>query len=84
MKQPVALQHGYVLWQNVRQDGQVDYVVKRKDEVDESLLGMSIVPETQTKDIFFNACEHIRAVDVDIADSKTASRSIFCFCGSSN
>lgn len=63
---PVALQHGYVLWVDPDQ-GQ--YIVKRKDAVDETLIGKAMVDEHETKDIFFHACEqHIRSIDVEVAD----------------
>ena len=63
---PVSLQHGYVLWQDAEAG---KYLVRRKDDVDESLIGLSIVDDSAASEIFLHSCEqHIRAIDVDIAD----------------
>ena len=63
---PVTLQHGYVLWQDPEAGR---YLVRRKDEIDESLIGLAMVEPRETTDIFFHACEqHIRTIDVEVAD----------------
>eukprot|EP01048_Picozoa_sp_COSAG05_P000854 COSAG05_NODE_26_length_29797_cov_35.911139_17_plen_203_part_00 len=62
---PVALSHGYVLWQNPA-DGR--YTPRRKDDVDESLLGWSMVEAREASDVMFHACEHIRSMDLDVAE----------------
>lgn len=46
------------------------YLVRRKDEIDESLIGKAMVDAHEATDIFFHACEqHIRTIDVEVADS---------------
>jgi hypothetical protein len=44
------------------------YLIKRKDEVDESCLGLSVLGQRASSDTFFSACEHIRGIDGDLAD----------------
>ena len=65
---PVALSHGYVLWQN--NSGAL--TARRKDDVDESLIGWAMVDAAMAKDVLFHACEHIRSIDVDVADQFAA------------
>ena len=46
------------------------YLVRRKDDIDESLIGKAMVDTRETTDIFFHACEqHIRTIDVEVADN---------------
>ena len=66
---PVALQHGYVLWQDADAGR---YLVRRKDDIDESLIGKVMVDahSRESTEIFFHACErHIRSIDVEVADN---------------
>lgn len=49
------------------------YLVRRKDDIDEGLIGKAMVDARESTDIFFHACEqHIRTIDVEVADSFAA------------
>ena len=69
-----VIRHGYVLWAN--HSGEVDgegpsYVVRKKDEVDGALVGLSPADARTSSDIFTVSCdEHFKGeLDVDIADA---------------
>jgi hypothetical protein len=44
--------------------------VRRKDDIDDSLIGKVMVDAREATEVFFHACEqHIRTIDVEVADN---------------
>ena len=43
------------------------YLVRRKDDIDETLIGKSMADDQETSEIFIHACErHIKNIDTEV------------------